>query len=168
MVPPLPWSLGDRGRLFSITNSSPSSRCGHPFCRVWLSGVFYAENLTFGAQQQRTGKYDVLPAHYVQHILNRSCCGVGDETSRSSEWRRKQHRATTVAMSVDDSLASLPPTAPGGGEFGAPVTNRTDTVDESNIGGPSRLKLKVRPSPPQYPYADTFFALEVSERQRVG
>ena len=64
-------------------------------------------------------------------------------------------------MSVDDSLASLPPTAPGGGDFGAPVTNRTDTVDESNIGGPSRLKLKVRPSPPQYPYADTFFALEV-------
>lgn len=69
-------------------------------------------------------------------------------------------------MSVDDSLASLPPTAPGGGEFGAPVTNRTDTVDESNIGGPSRLKLKVRPSPPQYPYADTFFALEVRELER--
>lgn len=65
-------------------------------------------------------------------------------------------------MSVDP-LANLPPTAPGGGEFGAPVTSRTDTIDESQIGGPSRLKLKIQPSPPQYPYADTFFRLEVRE-----
>eukprot|EP00903_Cladosiphon_okamuranus_P007178 g6970.t1 len=63
-------------------------------------------------------------------------------------------------MSADD-LASLPPTAPGGGEFGVALNNRTDTIDESNIGGPSRLKLKVRPPPPQYPYADTFFSFEV-------
>lgn len=67
-------------------------------------------------------------------------------------------------MSVDESLATLPPTAPGGGEFGAPVTNRTDTIDESHIGGPARLKLKIQPSPPQYPYADTFFGLEVRAR----
>ncbi|CAM9113936.1 unnamed protein product, partial [Ascophyllum nodosum] len=64
-------------------------------------------------------------------------------------------------MSGIDPLAHLPPTAPGGGDFGAPVTNRTDTIDETNIGGPSRLKLKIQPSPPQYPYADTFFDLEV-------
>lgn len=62
---------------------------------------------------------------------------------------------------ADLSLASLPPTAPGGGDFGAPLTNRTDTVDESHIGGPSRLKLKIAPPPPQYPYADTYFKLEV-------
>lgn len=68
---------------------------------------------------------------------------------------------TVGKMSVDP-LASLPPTAPGGGEFGAPVTSRTDTVDESHIGGPSRLKLKIQPAPPQYPYADTFFEMEVS------
>lgn len=64
-------------------------------------------------------------------------------------------------MSADD-LASLPPTAPGGGDFGVALNSRTDTMDESNIGGPSRLKLKVRPAPPQYPYADTFFSFEVT------
>lgn len=64
------------------------------------------------------------------------------------------------AMSADD-LASLPPTAPGGGDFGVALDSRTDTIDESNIGGPSRLRLKVRPAPPQYPYADTFFSFEV-------
>lgn len=63
-------------------------------------------------------------------------------------------------MSADD-LASLPPTAPGGGDFGVAMNNRTDTIDESTIGGPSRLKLKVRPAPPQYPYADTYFTFEV-------
>lgn len=79
------------------------------------------------------------------------------------DWR-KQPPPVDIAvgkMSVDP-LASLPPTAPGGGEFGAPVTSRTDTVDESHIGGPSRLKLKIQPAPPQYPYADTFFEMEVS------
>lgn len=63
----------------------------------------------------------------------------------------------------DLSLAHLPPTAPGGGDFGVPVNTRTDTIDEANIGGPSRLKLKIQPSPPQYPYADTFFDLEVRD-----
>lgn len=63
-------------------------------------------------------------------------------------------------MSADD-LNSLPPTAPGGGDFGVALNNRTDTIDESSIGGPSRLKLKVRPSPPPYPYADSFFTFEV-------
>lgn len=64
-------------------------------------------------------------------------------------------------MSAEDDLASLPPTAPGGGDFGVALNNRTDTIDESGIGGPSRLKLTVRPPPPQYPYADTFFSFEV-------
>ncbi len=65
-------------------------------------------------------------------------------------------------MSAEDDLGTLPPTAPGGGDFGVALNNRTDTIDESGIGGPSRLKLTVRPPPPQYPYADTFFTFEVT------
>lgn len=73
---------------------------------------------------------------------------------------------------MDPTLASLPPTGPGGAEIGANINNRTDTIDESSIGGPSRLKLKIQPPPPQYPYADTWFNLEVraqaSCRCKVG
>lgn len=63
-----------------------------------------------------------------------------------------------------DPLASLPPTAPGGGEFGAPMTTRADTIDDSHLAGPPRLKVKIQPAPPSYPYADTYFTLEVRNR----
>lgn len=84
------------------------------------------------------------------------------QREREKERERREERSEEHCweMSADD-LASLPPTAPGGGDFGVALNNRTDTIDESNIGGPSRLKLKVRPAPPQYPYADTFFSFEV-------
>ena len=89
------------------------------------------------------------PGGSIAHVLASIWCGGLATIARIGK------------MSGIDPLAHLPPTAPGGGDFGAPVTNRTDTIDETNIGGPSRLKLKIQPSPPQYPYADTFFDLEV-------
>lgn len=75
--------------------------------------------------------------------------------------RAREKRGILLGDMSAVDLASLPPTAPGGGDFGVALNSRTDTMDESNIGGPSRLKLSVRPAPPQYPYADTFFSFEV-------
>ncbi|CAM9994727.1 unnamed protein product [Choristocarpus tenellus] len=63
---------------------------------------------------------------------------------------------------MDPSLATLPPTAPGGGEFGVPSVTRQDTIDDSHLRAPQRLKLKIQPPPPPYPYADSFFDIEVS------
>ncbi|CAM9764029.1 unnamed protein product, partial [Discosporangium mesarthrocarpum] len=62
---------------------------------------------------------------------------------------------------MDPSLATLPTTGPGGTDLATPSVSRQDTIDDSHLRGPARLKLKVQPPPPPYPYADSYFLLEV-------
>ncbi|CAM9293819.1 unnamed protein product [Phaeothamnion confervicola] len=49
----------------------------------------------------------------------------------------------------------------GGMRISDMASKRADTIDDSHMRGPARLKLKIQPPPPEFPYADTFFEFEV-------